>query len=326
MIIYWFVNVNYSIKKEKYSININIMTSPNKNTKKKIKGIKFGKTRKRDNRKIWNGSGFDVLFGLVYLLNKYNDLCVPIKNANINLLSFMVGFFCKQEVKYAKHENDYVLSIPDKDNFVDNIKKCSKNHRFLCVPVYIGSSSCSSLAHMNVLLIDNKEQKIYRFESYGQYGFTPRSLKIYKYFDKRFEEWLKMNKLNYSYEAFRDCPNIGPQELEERELEMSASTAYEDVKDPGGFCGVWGIYFIDVMLRNPELTKRDVFNKIMKKLKKQPRSIRTWIRNYTKYITKQRRNLINSINEEYKYTPRKVVWDMKIQNYISELLIKRIEK
>ena len=32
MIIYWFVNVNYSIKKEKYNININRMTSPNKNT------------------------------------------------------------------------------------------------------------------------------------------------------------------------------------------------------------------------------------------------------------------------------------------------------
>ena len=296
-------------------------------SKRKENAKKVGKkTRKKDNRKIWHGNGFDVLFGLLYLMEKYDDICIPITNPNVNLLSFMIGFYCKDTIIKANTKDDFVLSIPENNLFVENIKKCSKRHRFICVPLYIGNSNCTPEAHMNTIVFDNVENKIYRFESYGQTGFSPRSLNIYTWFDIRFSEWLNENKLNYKYESFTECPNIGPQEIEEMEIEMTATTAYQDELDPAGFCGVWGIYFMDVLLQNPKLTKKEIFDKILNKLKKQPRSIRTWIRNYTKKIVKHRQQFINSINSQYDYTPRKQLWNYELQDYISKVLKKRLNK
>lgn len=281
-------------------------------------------SKEKDDRKIWYGNGFDVLFGLMYLLEKYNNLCIPIQKPTVNILSFSIGYLCKDGVKNASKKEDYKFQIPQELIFAQNIKKCSKSNRFLCIPIFIGFDTCISSGHMNILLIDNKEKKVYRLESYGKKGFTPRSLKQFIWFDENMKKWLKNNMPTYTYSAFSECPAIGPQEIEEMEITNNLSTARENRTDPGGFCGVWSIYFIEYILKNKNIPVKNAFEKMMKELKKQPRSIRTWIREYTKSVVDYRTLFINSMDKKYEYTPRHMLWNIEIYNKISSILEKRM--
>ena len=79
---------------EKASKKTNALKSSNNSI---VKGNK-------DVRKIWSGYGFDVLFGLVYLMKKYSSLCFPIDNPTNRLRSITLSMVCNTDVKEAKKE------------------------------------------------------------------------------------------------------------------------------------------------------------------------------------------------------------------------------
>lgn len=279
----------------------------------------------KDVRKIWNGYGFDILFGMLYLLKKYSNLCIPINNPTNRLRSLTLSMVCKPEIIEAKNKKDYMLRFPEtSEKLVHLIKQCSKKYRFISIPVYIIFDDCSKSGHMNVLLFDTKMGEIERFEPYGHKGYTKKEQKPFTWFDEYFSEWLKTNGLKYKYVSTKNCPNIGPQELEELQIEDSVSTAKEKDTDPGGFCGVWGILFIDYRLQYPEKSTRDVLKIIMKQIKMNKRSIRTWIRDYSVYITQQRELFLNEYNPQLEYTPRQNIWFSSLEKELEDIFNERI--
>lgn len=279
----------------------------------------------KDMRKIWNGYAFDILFGMLYLLKKYTNLCIPINNPTNKLSSITLSMICKSEITEAKNKEDYMLRFPEtSEKLVELIKTCSKKYRFIALPVYIIFDDCSKSGHMNVLLFDTKMGEIERFEPYGHKGYTKQEQKPFTWFDEYFRDWLKSNKLKYKYVSTKNCPNIGPQELEELQIEDSLVTAKEEDTDPGGFCGVWGILFIDYRLQYPEKSTRDVLKLIMKQIKMNKRSIRTWIRDYSVYITQQREMFINEYNPQLEYTPRQNIWFSSLENELVDIFNNRI--
>lgn len=305
------------------------------NKKKREKTIKRTKTIKpfnnslvkgnKDVRKIWSGFGFDVLFGLVYLMKKYSSLCFPIGNPTNRLRSITLSMVCNTDVKEAKKKKDYVLRFPDtSEKLAYLIKNCSKHHRFIALPVYIVFDDCEKSGHMNVILFDTKTLEIERFEPYGHKGYTKEEQKPFTWFDEYFTEWLQKNDFKYNYISTKNCPNIGPQELEELQIEDTNSTAKQTDTDPGGFCGVWGILFLDYRLQYDNKLTKDVLKILMKQIKNNKRSIRTWIRDYSIYITKQRELFIREYKPSIDYTARQNIWFSSLENELGNIFNERI--
>lgn len=279
----------------------------------------------KDVRKIWSGYGFDVLFGLVYLMKKYNSLCFPIDKPTNRLRSITLSMVCNSDVKEAKKKNDYILRFPNtSEKLVVLIKNCSKYNRFIALPVYIVFDDCSKSGHMNVILFDTKTREIERFEPYGHKGYTKEEQKPFTWFDEYFTEWLQDNNLKYKYISTKNCPNIGPQELEELQIEDTNSTAKDLDTDPGGFCGVWSILFLDYRLQYDDKSTKDVLKILMKQIKNNNRSIRTWIRDYSVYITKQRELFIQDYNPSTEYTARQNIWFSSLENELGNIFNERI--
>ena len=279
----------------------------------------------KDGRKIWSGYGFDVLFGLVYLMKKYSSLCFPIDNPTNRLRSITLSMVCNTDVKEAKKKKDYMLRFPDtSEKLVLLIKNCSKNHRFIALPVYIVFDDCEKSGHMNVILFDTKTFEIERFEPYGRKGYTKEEQKPFTWFDEYFTEWLQDNNLKYKYISTKNCPNIGPQELEELQIEDVESTAKQTDTDPGGFCGVWSILFLDYRLQYDTKPTKEIFKIIMKQIKNNKRSIRTWIRDYSVYITRQRELFIQNYNPAIEYTARQNIWFSSLEKELGIIFNKRI--
>ena len=282
------------------------------------------KKNKYEKKKLWEGDGFDVLFGFLYLLKHHDTICFPFKNIDNRIQSFFIQLKCTS-FQNAKRKEDYSLVIPgNSSSLIKNIKQCQRKHRFMAIPVYISFSDCKNIGHMNMLLFDTKTKQIERFESYGKKGFTAKELLPFKWFDEYFNEWLKKSKLSYTYISSQFCPAIGPQEIEEMELNNSRTTAKEHKTDPGGFCAVWSILFIDYRLHYPDLTSKQVMDIILNTLKKYPRSIRTWIRKYSIHLAKQRLSFFNDLEPEVRHSIQDTIWNNKLGDNIIKIFKNRL--
>ena len=252
----------------------------------------------------WKGSGLDILFGLLYLKEKYNNVCVP-------LLSFFkkdlmwdttIQYECKlkSKKKIARHE-DYNIYLPsnslEKDivgkDFVDKLNECFKTKRFAIIPIFLLWNECDySDAHFNFLIIDNKTKTMERFDPYGV--FKEDSYKTLDWFDEDMEKFMKKNNFNMIYhKPISYCPQYGLQQKEENNIEKGKGT--ERDSDPGGYCGVWCIYYSELRVRYPDMDKNKLIAKTMKKLKSQPKNFRNFIRDYSVFILKNKKKINQQI-------------------------------
>ena len=66
--------------------------------------------------------------------------------------------------------------------------------------------------------------------------------------------------------------------------------------DPGGFCGAWSLYFLDLKLTFPNHSTGEIMRKAFDALEKDKHSFRSFIRNYSNFIITQRSKLVKKYN------------------------------
>lgn len=317
-----------------------------KNTKKKNLNIDL--TKKRKNRQKsqsvsimdksvaiksdWKGSGLDILFGLLYLKQKYKNVCIPLSSFFKTDLMWdtTIQYKCilKPKQKKAKHE-DYNIYLPSEsqikdikgEQFIDILRNCFKTYRFVIVPLFILWNECDLTdAHFNFIIMDNKNKTIERFDPFGV--FKDDSYETLDWFDEDMDNFMKKNKFNFTYhKPMSYCPDYGFQQKEENNIEKGKGT--EKSTDPGGYCGVWCIYYSELRLRYPDKNKDKLIQEVFKKLKTNPKNFRNFIRDYSNFILKQK-NVVNNFIRKHclKYIDNILEYKKCEKDFINRFIFK----
>ena len=234
---------------------------------------------------IWIGTSDNMVYSMMYLKSKYNNLCIPyIQYFNSSMQDICVKYICKKGNKKTASKKDYNLSFPKGLNdFIDNIEKCSKKYRFLMVPLFIYWYECDpSEAHFNFMILDLKLKTCERFDPYGDFQYD--SYQTYSWFDKDFTKIMKNIKYKY-LEPHTYSPVEGFQEIEENQRGKITKTRYSDSQ---GYCGAWCIYYAELRLKYPDIINKVLIKKIIKKLKENDRSFKDFIKNYSTFLLKKK--------------------------------------
>lgn len=320
-----------------YNLVKNKLINISKNNNASCKNSSFPKKKTKkciqindiDNIEFCNfvGITFDILMGLIYLLQKHVYACSTLtKNFMINndLCNYFLNIGIKTNTK-CEFLNFEIVWIHKKlffsENFVSNFKKCLMDNkiRFIVVPLGIELKEGS---HANYLIFDKKTYEIERFEPYG-------SNPPYKF---NYNKHLLDNVLTFKFNEIDErikyispdqfLPKIGFQYFDIYESKT------KKIGDPGGFCALWSIWYTDMRLQYPEIERTSLVNKLLKEIKRKNISFRNLIRNYSTNITKIRDEILAKsnitindwLNDEYTEEQFK-----KIIEEITKLLNKHIK-
>ena len=260
----------------------------------------------------YTGSSIDILFGLLFLHNKFNNISSSLSLINIhkNIIN------CN--INYENNENNYkicdiinfqilwvnkklLLPSSDSNNFVThlnilihnykNYKNNKNNIRFFIITIGIELNINDNLYyHSNSLLFDIQNMEVERFEPYGydsppDFNYKPSLL------DNALINILESNHLDFKYIPPHDyLSKIGFQKKEINELKN------DYIGDPDGFCSLWCIWWIDIRITNPNITRNNLVHMLNNELINNNYSYKKLIRDYSSYITKNRDALFKKSN------------------------------
>lgn len=296
-------NVSKSIIKRLNELQnkIKILENENKQLQKFIRTENFMNTtiksptyftilHKKEVGKInFNASPLDLLLGIIYILKKYKNVCVPLKlkKSDRNLTDFSVIWTCSSFRKIRK------LYFPR--SFKSNWKRCKK--RFIIIPLILlnvypcGSKKKDFIAHANYLIYDSKKKELERFEPYGTqslYNDFYESDKI----DSKVRQWFKKNLgINNYFSPVKTCPGGGFQDLQSIER-------LERIGDPAGFCMIWSLWYVNLRLKYPNMKKETLVKKAISKLDASVHSRTVFIRNYANYIQNKKYKMLQHFSRE----------------------------
>ena len=243
----------------------------------------------------YKGNGEDLFFSFRYLSEKYSSFFIPMGDFEDGVImwNILTSWKCDSFM-----DKKFKLNLPKpKELFIQDIKRIfndkERKIRFILLPLYLGSSDCRvEKGHFNIAIVDVKYKTYERFEPYGysvnMYIHRPLNSKIKKIF-KEAGVKLKVIELN------EYLPKISFQEIEERELEKSIASLRET--DPGGFCGSWAVWYVELVFKNKHLTRKELIKKTIKLIKDKS-NFRNFIRNYSAHLVRSRKELLKNISEE----------------------------
>ena len=212
-------------------------------------------------------SNIDDLLIILYFSKKYKNTCIVLSEEKIiELIN-----------QHKHHDNvmDYYRDIlrvrPD---IFDIFKTCEK--RFIFIPIIVYENSGLE-SHANILIYDTETKELERFEPHGN---KFRGKKDYADWNKLdFEiEYVFLNngiEIKKYYKPLDFCPKLGFQSLETGDVIEG---------DPSGFCKIWIIWYLELRLKNPDISREKVISASIQKIKKNPTGFKSFIRNYSKFI------------------------------------------
>lgn len=267
------------------------------------------------NNCFFTGAPIDILFGLVFLYEKFNiiDLILdyPLtvnKELESSYKSHGINYnykldFCNFEINWLFQK----IIIPN--YFNNEIKNKIKNNNYIIIPLGIEQSNG---VHANILFYDVKNKIVERFEPYGarppiNLNYNPILLdKLLEYKFKSFDENIKYIR-PHDY-----LPVIGFQLLE-----TANNLTCRRIGDPNGFCAVWCIWWIYHKIKNINIQSKLLAEKLIKQIKFSNQSFKTIIRNFSKNIT--------DIRDKYLDKYKLDINDIMVGNY-DDKQINNIEK
>ena len=239
------------------------------------------------NKTFFTGSDLDLLFGMMYVLKKHENGCLPLTLK----ISRESSLYLDLGLNWTCRNGERKLYMPK--NLIKNFYKCKKRKEvnfIFMVLTLIHPKQCNKRsygAHANVLIYDKTTNKIERFEPHG----CSVELDVWfeaKEFDKQFEHIAKKYFDAGYVPPSICCPYIGPQTIQESERIMK-------VNDPGGFCAAWTLFVMDLRLRNPKKELKELQLLAVKKLYKSPKKLTNFIRNFAQYVVKKRMDVLNAL-------------------------------
>lgn len=249
----------------------------------------------------FTGIIMDVLVGLIFLLKKHPISCSTlstnfIKNKNLCDYYSSIGIDTNTKCEFLNFEIVWVYyKIYFSSDFVENFKKCKK--QFIVIPLGI---EIDKGAHANYLIYDKETNEIERFEPYGSespYSFDYNSKLLDNILTRKFKE---IDSSIVYIEPSKYLPKIGFQMHD-----ISEHTFH--IGDPGGFCALWSIWYVDMRLTYKSVDRKVLVNTLLKNMKKNNVSFKNTIRNYSVNVVKIRDEVLNSaeidinrwINKQY---------------------------
>jgi ankyrin repeat protein len=256
----------------------------------------------------FTGSLLDILIGLMFLLKKHPNTCTTLgKNytPNDDICKFYksMGLIMNGRCEFINFEIvwiDYKLYMMDKFSNLFNSCVTSKA-RFVIIPLGIEMKTGS---HANYLIYDKNIKEIERFEPHGgttPVGFNYNSDRL----DDILEEYFKSIDKDIKYIRPHDyIPKIGFQLMDSQEDKQKR------IGDPGGFCALWSIWYVDQRLTYNTYDRRDLITILFENIKSQGISYRNLIRNYSRNIIAERDKYLKLVdidindwlNDNYTYT------------------------
>ena len=237
----------------------------------------------------YTGVTLDVLFGLIY-----------INNSDVNT-SLTINFKDNQELK-SHYENTDGRNISQDEllNFeiiwtgtrifyptiMDEILKTNK--RFIIIPIGIELSTGS---HANMLIIDKETNEIERFEPNGgsfpfKFNYNPELL------DSLLKDYFNNKIPNIKYFEPNDfLPKIGFQFLEAFDFLKN-----KKIGDPGGFCASWSSWWAFMRTKYPNIDRKVLVIKLIRKIKELNIPFKNLIRNFSKKIIDIRDEILTEAN------------------------------
>jgi hypothetical protein len=265
----------------------------------------------------FTGTTLDVLLGLIYLLKTHKNACSTISTdfySNENLLNFYKsigilmgsrGEFLNFEIVWV-HQKLYLI-----ENFYDKINECkSKNIEFIIIPLGIEMKAGS---HANYIIYDLKNKTIERFEPHG--SATPPGLNYDpKILDELLESRFKAIDSDITYYGPADYePKIGFQLMDIFENNKKR------IGDPGGFCALWAIWYVDMRLKYKDMNCKDLIEILIKSIRTQNISVKNMIRNYAKNIIELRDLILKKANMDINDWLNDMFTDVQINAIIEQI-------
>lgn len=254
----------------------------------------------------FTGSTLDILIGLIYLLKKHPDACSTFSrnfSENKELCKFYksIGIIMNTRCEFLNFEIVWVHNkLYLTEDFYDNFRKClsKKDKRFVIIPLGIEMRQGN---HANYLLYDKNKNEIERFEPHGSSppsGLNYNASLLDDILEVRFKE------INPSIKYIRPksyLPKIGFQLLDVYERNK------KKIGDPGGFCALWTIWYVDMRLSYKDMERKTLVKKMIQTIKSQNISFKNLIRNYAKNILDIRDKILSKaeldindwINDQY---------------------------
>ncbi len=232
----------------------------------------------------YTGITLDILIGLIYLLKKHSVSCSVLSTEFMehkDLCEYYetIGIITNTRCEFLNFEIVWIhKKIYFSNNFVDNFNKCVKGNkkRFIIIPLGIELKEGS---HANYIIYDKTTKEVERFEPYGSSGpymfdYNQNLL------DNILENKFRSLDPEISYVSPKNfLPKIGFQFFE------SLETKKKRIGDPGGFCGLWSIWYTDMRMTYYDVGRTTMVNKMLKYIKSQNISFKNLIRNYSVNIT-----------------------------------------
>jgi hypothetical protein len=129
-------------------------------------------------------------------------------------------------------------------------------------------------SHANFLIFNKKTRKLFRYEPYGHGEHPTHGL----------SDVLTSlaNELGFEYQQIeKSCPRIGFQKIETK--------TKRDYIGPG-YCVLWGILFLDLLLSNPEIEPIDIQKIMYTELINNKTNFREFIQKYNTYFKEETKN------------------------------------
>ena len=255
------------------------------------------------------GLNIDTIFGLIYLNNNFNNVDILIEfplTENRGLESYyeMMDIDYPYKLDFSNFEINWIPINIFYPTYLDSKINSSKK-RFIIIPIAI---ELPNKAHANILIIDNQNKTIERFESSGAnppdgYYYNPDLL------DKNLKSKFNRYFENYKYLRPQDfLPSIGLNKLGELDL-----VSCRRFGDPNGFCAVWCFWWAEQRLKYSYLDPKTLINELIKKIKLDRINAGNLIRNYSQNITKLRDEILKKNNLDIN--------DWYNSNYDEDILI-----
>lgn len=315
--------------------------------------IEFPEIKRKVNHVVFNTDVIHNMLYFLYLLKKYPSLKVPqycisdsenvdqlnreineetmrdIQKNIVNLAGLVNYFFCDLGPSLILWHNSDLNYIHPKLN--KSIKKLISDNDCRYIAIKVSIIKNATMLHANVILFDKYDFTYRRFEPYGT-SIVPDIDEldtiilsmIYKEIKKSTNS---KHKTNVKIKCYR------PQDyLELTRFQSISNDNHNDNKftgDPIGFCLAWCIWYIEIKVKNPTLTEKELIQKASDKIfasycdSYSPYN--DFIRDYAAMLDEEKNVLLKSFGVDFMEYYKKTFTDKQIK-LISEGINSVIKK
>lgn len=275
------------------------------------------------NESLKRGESFYITTMIWYLkyVGKNPGLCMPISmlpdlpNQGLSSHVFNILIFLS--------DPNTVKNIYISPDIIHIVELCSKNEKIRYILLPISLQYWRGDAHANLMLIDlknynsDKTRNVYLFDPWGEgefnvVQFLPTLMTKLKFKDPK----------KWKYHAPVDwCPTRSLQRLEHATV---GDTSLHYV----GYCQMWTFWFIDVLIRNPNIPITELIRRAQIQLSEKNPDFRKFIREYAKNMERYTDEQKVKLGIKYD-TPTKIIPTparRKLQSHIKTIRDEYIEQ